>query len=925
MVRIIQTLGKIIQGGCRNIKSSKAAAQRGTKLCVCLVFLLSIVVPSLFWPVQKADAATIALRATGATNVADAASSISLTVPTGVLEGDLMVAFIGQASNQTPSSNPAGWTRHTICVSGTTTETMIYYKRAGVSESGTAYSFNLGAAAVYGAGGIVVYSGANASSVDATGTCNAGAASTTLNPGDITTVAANALVVAGYSQRTTNGATNTIRTNANGTLSERMFAQSAVCTGIGCLTNVNASSFNGSDFTQATAGTVTGTTKNATSTQSVAYAAVMVSFKPADTTFSMSAYRWFANMDSADFIAVASNPTTGEDKATATALDAANGYIYLAGYDAGGATTTPQWRVEKRKTTSGELCTATVCGTQFGTAGVITEDVASSTDEKINAIAIDASGGFMYLAGHDSAGSASKRQWRIEKRSLSTGALVTAFDTDGILTEDTSGGGTDADDDLYAIAIDVSGGNMYLGGSGGLSSTNSNLRIEKRSLTSGALVTAFDTDGIITEELSGSKPDGVTSIVLDTAGGVAYFGGFDGTPGGAASNLWRVEKRSMTTGAVGTGFGNGVTACTAFATDGVYCADVNRGNTDDRVTSLYRDSTYLFITGNDTTSGGQWRVDRITLSSNTITASLVINNVGSSSLETIENIYSDGTNIFLSGFDSAGASSSRQWRYEKRTVAGALVTAFDTDGILTVDPTSGGDEITAAEVDTSGGYIYGVGFDSTGGIQWRMDRRSTTSGASAYNNAIAAQDTKASAGVNRVVRLRLLLHIGTYNLYPGANEQLKLQAAPKSGTCDTGFVGETANFFDITTATSGIRYYDNPGAVNGAASSTVIGDPTHGADVKVVQSYLESNNFTNSAVVTTAQDGVWDFALIEDGSLSFGAYCFRVLKSDGSAILTPTSSVPELVYCGRPITSVRLRQAKYFCDEARQPFYWVAP
>lgn len=639
-------------------------------------------------------------------------------------------------------------------------------------------------------------------------------------------------------------------------------------------------------------------------------------------SMSQSAYRWFTNVDTADYLSVGTNPTSGDDRINATALDTAGGFIYMAGYE--GATADNRWRIEKRSTNDAAL----VAG--FGNSGCTTNTSGAICtnptvgDDQAKAIAIDASAGFMYVVGYDAGVSpATTAEWRIEKRSLTDGSLASGTTSggfvNGVLLEDVYSGQADH---INAIAIDTAGGFMYLGGFGGVGSGNQEIRIEKRLLSNGTLVTAFDTDGIITEDLATNKNDAITAIALDTANGAVYFGGFDGSPPSAGGAGWRVEKRNTTTGAIVTGFGNhDSTKCdsAAGATTGVYCADVNTGNTDDRVTTMAIDSTYLFIAGNDTTNTGQWRVDRITLSTNTISAPLFTNNPVSGEHK-ITSIATDGTNIYAAGYD-AGVSpaTSREWRYEKRTVEGTLVTAFDGDGVLTSDVTAGVDEITTIVVDVSGGYIYGGGFDSGGANQWRLEKRKTSDGTRGWEPLpYASQDTKTPLGSGLKFRLRMTIHVSGENM-PANGETLKLQYAQKVGTCDVAYVGEEGNFTDVG-ATGDISYADNSTAIDGAATLPLSADPSHAGHTNVVQTYEEANPFTFTNGVSASSDGLWDFALTENNT-AFGNYCFRAVKNgDGSVI--SANVVPEIVFCDKPKTENLLRHGNFFCDDGKKKFFW---
>ncbi len=158
-------------------------------------------------------------------------------------------------------------------------------------------------------------------------------------------------------------------------------------------------------------------------------------------------------------------------------------------------------------------------------------------------------------------------------------------------------------------------------------------------------------------------------------------------------------------------------------------------------------------------------------------------------------------------------------------------------------------------------------------------------------SALATQDTAGTISITGgIFRLRLLLHVADSDLSI-SNRDFKLQFAQKSGTCDTGFSGES--YADVTGATA-IAYYNNTTPSDGATLTANANDPTHNADTIVNQTYEESNNFTNSvSAITAGQDGKWDFSLIDNGASANTSYCFRVVESDGT-LLDTYSVIPEI-------------------------------
>ncbi len=120
-------------------------------------------------------------------------------------------------------------------------------------------------------------------------------------------------------------------------------------------------------------------------------------------------------------------------------------------------------------------------------------------------------------------------------------------------------------------------------------------------------------------------------------------------------------------------------------------------------------------------------------------------------------------------------------------------------------------------------------------------------------------------------------------------ENLKLQYAAKSGTCDTAFSGET--YVDVATSSGAIRFYNNTTPSDNDTITASSSDPTHGTDTVVAQTYQESNNFGVTSTVPAGNDGLWDFSLVDYSATANTDYCFRVVSSSG-ATSTP-DYVPE--------------------------------
>ncbi|NCU30002.1 hypothetical protein EOM60_05390, partial [Candidatus Saccharibacteria bacterium] len=183
--------------------------------------------------------------------------------------------------------------------------------------------------------------------------------------------------------------------------------------------------------------------------------------------------------------------------------------------------------------------------------------------------------------------------------------------------------------------------------------------------------------------------------------------------------------------------------------------------------------------------------------------------------------------------------------------------------------------------------------------------------------ALSAQNTTATlARHDTPVRLRILLD--PVKAASVSDADVKLQYAPRVGTCDISFTGET--YVDVGTGT-GFNYYDNPLYSDGSTISSSGLDPTDGNTV-VYQAYEEAAPFTNlNAMTATGQSGLWDISLTASQDAPGGAYCFRVVQQSSGAVLSAYDYVPELVL--PPAMSQVMRHGSWFdAASSKQPFYW---
>ncbi len=129
-------------------------------------------------------------------------TSLSVTKPTGVVSGDVLIVNIAQGGNNSTAPTSTGWTLidGRSLAGGTRRYGAVLYKVAGGSEPAS-YTFTLGSGVDSVAGSIVAFSGVNTSGATpfdvAPGTIlvSANGNTTAVGATTITTVSANAVVI----------------------------------------------------------------------------------------------------------------------------------------------------------------------------------------------------------------------------------------------------------------------------------------------------------------------------------------------------------------------------------------------------------------------------------------------------------------------------------------------------------------------------------------------------------------------------------------------------------------------------------------------------------------------------------------------------------------------------------------------------------
>jgi len=117
---------------------------------------------------------------------------------------------------------------------------------------------------------------------------------------------------------------------------------------------------------------------------------------------------------------------------------------------------------------------------------------------------------------------------------------------------------------------------------------------------------------------------------------------------------------------------------------------------------------------------------------------------------------------------------------------------------------------------------------------------------------------------------------------------MKLQFAAKgTSTSCASPGGSSSTYADVSPSSGVIRFYDNSNPSSSTLLMASSSDPDHNGDTNSNQTYQEDNTFTNSiSSITAGQDGMWDFSLVDNSAPTSTIYCFRAVKSDGSALDT---------------------------------------
>jgi len=359
-------------------------------------------------------------------------------------------------------------------------------------------------------------------------------------------------------------------------------------------------------------------------------------------------------------------------------------------------------------------------GISYGELWTVTNNPSSGVEP---ARSITSDNDYLYIAGDDY--SPGNTQWRIEKRSKSTGALIWVQTSNPSSGTDTVRSITSDNDYLYIAGDDYSPG-------------NNQCRVEKRFKSTGALIWAQTNSGSF----------GVAAYSITSDNDYLYISGFSLTP----SFHWHIEKRFKSTGALiwvqtnnpASGF-----MWTAYSitsdNDYLYIAGYNRVPGDEQwyiekrfkstgaliwaqannysssipgndwPYSITSDNDYLYIAGYNRVPGDwQWCIEKRFKSTGALIWVQTSNPSSTATYEAAYSITSDNDYLYIAGADYSPALSPK-WRIEKR---------FKSTGALRwVQTNSDSFGDGAYSITSDNDYLYIAGFDySPGNTQWRIEK-----------------------------------------------------------------------------------------------------------------------------------------------------------------------------------------------------------
>ncbi|MBK5286317.1 MAG: T9SS type A sorting domain-containing protein [Bacteroidia bacterium] len=523
----------------------------------------------------------------------------------------------------------------------------------------------------------------------------------------------------------------------------------------------------------------------------------------------------------------------------------------------------------------------------------ITNNPSTTWDDPTSIIS-DATG--VYVGGYD----ASNCEWRVEKRNLTSGALISTFGTGGLITSNPSTGC----DYISAMAVDAN----YLYLTGVWANVSQYFRIEKRDKITGTFVSAFGTGGFVNGTVNNASPKAMT--ITATA---IYVAGTDYGPG---NNQWRIEKHDITTGALVSAFGTGGVITfnpSAFGSNQIY--------------GITSDATGIYMAGSEssmTFGDSKWRVEKRDLTTGALISAFgtagVVNSNPTIYGDWCTSITSDAGSLYIGGITNPGGGSDYDWRIEKRDkTTGVLVAAFGTAGVVAVSPSTGYDFLTGIIVTASGLFISGWDI-IPGNFEFRIEKRDFTTGIlSCY------QTSNPTAGDDRANAMTADaggIYVAGHDYVPG-NAQWRVEkwdiicaaVLPVELINFTGYNIGTGNVLEWQTATETNNDYfilerssvgidfENIGTIDGHGNSTQLlnykfndNNPLSGINYYRLKQVDYNGDFNNSKTIAVRNNlsGIPCFVFQEELSGNFILSCSQPENSQAQ-ILTMDGRILKVI------------------------------
>ncbi|MBN2546342.1 MAG: hypothetical protein JXB50_11130, partial [Spirochaetes bacterium] len=324
---------------------------------------------------------------------------------------------------------------------------------------------------------------------------------------------------------------------------------------------------------------------------------------------------------------------------------------------------------------------------------------------------------YIYLAGNDTQLSTTDSQMRLEKRYKSNGTLVYSFGNGGVIQFNYSSF-TSYDNVEAFLHVELDDNYLYLG-CRFYNSTNDRVwQIQKRNISNGALVNSFGTNGIIIINHSSGK-DNMFAMASDEY--YLYIAGDDYIPG---NGQWHIEKRNKADGVL----------VTSFNDDGIY--QNNYSTRNDSIFDLAIDENFIYAVGADGNNNGQWHINKINKFSGDHELSFGNNGIIIENFSNLDDrcwdIVIDNNYMYLDGIFHIDNSATSCWRIEKRNLnTGTLDENFGVNGYINEYLSEFSNNPLASTLNNENIYISGN--DSIPGSdidkEWRIEKRNILNGA----------------------------------------------------------------------------------------------------------------------------------------------------------------------------------------------------